>query len=107
IYSSFGLGPNPRQDLRPTLVAFARALAGESGMRQAHGRDPILLLQIKTHEALSGIPLPIRQPREREQVRTLDGAILPNHLERPPAYADAAHHPSTAGAHVRLHAGRL
>src|SRR5262249_20468571 len=72
-------------------------------MRQADGCNTVRLFQVEAHEALGRIPLPIRQPSEDQQARAFNAPILADHAERPPAHADASHHPSTAGAQVGLH----
>src|SRR5712692_4037525 len=71
-------------------------------MRQADCRDTAILFQIKAHNRLGCIPLPVGQPREDEQAWPLDLAILSTHLEGL-AHADATHGPHPAGTEVRLH----
>src|SRR5215831_973504 len=39
--STFDVGAQPGQDLRPALMAFARGLAHEAGMRQADGCNTV------------------------------------------------------------------
>src|SRR5262249_49673521 len=76
-------------------------------MRQTQRRDAVLFFQVEAHDALGRPLLPVRKPGEDEAVRTLDGPIRSEHGERFAANANATHHPSAAGAQVRLHLGCL
>ena len=58
--SAFGVSLEPVQDLRPTLMAGARAFSGETRMRQAHRRDPVLFVKIEPHLRLGRFFVPGR-----------------------------------------------
>jgi hypothetical protein len=66
-----------------------------------------MLGQIKLYKGLDCILLPVRNPRENEQMGRLDLAVLSMYGERPATDAVTTHHPLSAWPQVRLHLSSL
>src|ERR1700737_45924 len=82
-------------------------LSRKGSLSRSHEPSVTLLFQIHAHKGLRSILLPVGKPREDEQARTLDVAILSAPPEGLPIHANTAHHPLPAGAQVRLHVSCL
>jgi hypothetical protein len=93
----FDVGLQAAQDLRPASIAGGGTFAYESRVRQANRRGAVFLFQIPAHKGLRRVFLPVSEPREDQQVWTVDFAILSGHSKGLIVHADAAHKPLAPG----------
>src|SRR5207247_11038998 len=106
-FGTLGICLQPREDLRPPAVPRAPRLCGQSRVRQSNDRDTLVLVEINANKACLRVALPIRQPREHEQVRSDDLAVLSSDPKGLSIDADTTHRPSTAGTQIGFHVRRL
>src|SRR6185312_1960627 len=101
--SAFRITLQPRQDLRPALMARARAFAGKARVGEPHRGDAVVLVEFEAHQRLRRLLVPARQPGEGEHARAFDDSINAADRERLAAHADAAHQPTPVGPQIGLH----
>jgi hypothetical protein len=70
---------------------------------QADCRDAFFLFEVKAHNCLDRIFLPIGKPREDEQARWFDLAIFSAYYKGLATHTYPAHRPPATDAELRLH----